>query len=63
MVEKAVGNVAAGLGHLARWARSVVPVIPGVAAPVVALYGIWQIYQPAAWIVAGLVLYAVDRRQ
>src|SRR5690606_15318100 len=54
MVERVIGDVAAGLGHALRWGRKVATPLPGLAAPVVVLYGVWQVYQPAAWILAGL---------
>jgi hypothetical protein len=55
-----VGAIAAGLGFTVRLLASLLRAAPGVVGPVIAIYGVWLVYRPAGYIVAGLVVWAVD---
>jgi hypothetical protein len=55
-----VGTVAAGLGYLVRGLLAFLRTTPGIVGPVAIVYGVWSIYEPAGWVVAGLVLWAFD---
>jgi hypothetical protein len=50
------------LGYLARALLYSVNILPIVAAPVLVIYGTYQIYPPASFIVAGLILFIVNSR-
>lgn len=52
----------AGLLRAASWAGAVLRSLPGAAGALLIAGGVYQIYAPAGWIVAGLLLIAVDRQ-
>lgn len=54
-------TLAVWLGTVLRGAIWAARYAPGVLAPVLVTYGVWQIYAPAGWISAGVILWAVDR--
>lgn len=51
----------AGLLKAAAWAGTAVRSVPGAAGALLISGGIYEIYQPAGWIAAGLFLIALDR--
>lgn len=60
------GRIAEWLGRTLRallvFGAPVGRALPGAAAPCLLIYGVALIYPPAGWIVAGLLLFLVDRR-
>lgn len=60
------GRVAEWLGHSLRGVFILLTVVykalPGIAAPALVIYGVASIYPPAGAIVAGLLLFRLDRR-
>lgn len=57
-----VETVAAGLGHLIRLLLILLRMLPGIIGPITAITGVWMLNHPAAYILAGLVLWAADLR-
>lgn len=55
-----VGAIAAGLGFVVRLLASIVRALPGIVGPMVVIYGVWLVYEPGGWIVAGLVIWLWD---
>lgn len=55
-----VGAIAAGLGFVVRLLASIVRALPGIVGPMVVVYGVWLVYEPAGWVVAGLVIWLWD---
>lgn len=60
------GRFAEWLGRTLRgllvFGSTVARALPGIAAPILVVYGVASIYRPAGLIVAGLLLFLVDRR-
>lgn len=54
------------LGTLAGWAGAALGTLgrsgPGVAGPALCAFGVWEIYHPAGYIVAGAILWLYDRQ-
>lgn len=59
---QAAGTVAAGLGHLLRFAVWCLRGAPGIVGPIAVLWGLWQFDPRIAWVVGGLVLVLADLR-
>jgi hypothetical protein len=55
-----VGAVASGLGYLVRALLVLLRSLPGIVGPLLVIYGVDLIYRPAGWIVAGLMVWALD---
>lgn len=52
----AIGTVAAATGYLLRALLYLLGWVPVAAGPALVLWGTWQIYPPAAYILAGLTI-------
>jgi hypothetical protein len=62
-MEKAIGELAAGVGHLVRLLWVLVGWVPVAAGPALVLYGTWLIYHPACYILAGLAICTLTLAQ
>lgn len=60
-MDRVVGGAAAFLGHLVRWVVLMLRIIPLVAAPLLVVYGVWLLSEPAAYIVAGVIVFVLSR--
>lgn len=57
-----VEAIAAGLGHTLRALLIFFRALPGLIGPLVVVGGVWMLNHPAAYILAGLILWAADLR-
>lgn len=57
-----VGSLASLLGHVTRLLFVLFRAIPGLAGPVVFCFGFWLAWHPLGYIMAGVILVAIDLR-
>lgn len=62
-MNEVVGSVAAAAGYTVRIVLWVLGWVPPVAGPLLVLWGTWQIYPPAAYILAGLTICLLTVRR
>ena len=62
-MNEAIGAVAAAVGHLLRVLWHLLGWVPVVAGPSLVLWGTWQIYPPATYILGGLVVSLLTFRR
>ena len=55
-MNQAIGTAAAVTGHALRVLLYLLGWVPAVAGPSLVLWGTWQIYPPAAYILAGVAV-------